>query len=172
MSRLKPDMYKMNIHDINYKLLKEKGIKCLIFDLDNTLGLIDNRKCPEESVKLIKKLQKDFLILICSNNNKTRLKPYLEELGIGGVAWSLKPLTRGLRKIKKEYKVYKKEMCIIGDQLVTDILCGKRFRITTVLVDPLGKKDLKITGLNRFIENIILKKYDKKGIFKRGSYYE
>lgn len=35
-----PDMYKKNIFDINYDKLKKKGIKCLIFDLDNTLALI------------------------------------------------------------------------------------------------------------------------------------
>ena len=46
----------------------------------------------------------------------------------------------------------KKEMCMIGDQIVTDVLAGNRFKIMTILVDPLGEKDLKITGLNRKIE--------------------
>ena len=63
-------------------------------------------------------------------------------------------------------------MVMIGDQVVTDVLAGKRFHIKTILVDPLGKADLKITGLNRFIENIILKRYSKKGVFERGKYYE
>ena len=42
----------------------------------------------------------------------------------------------------------------------------------TILVDPLGKKDLKITSLNRFIERKILKYYEKKQIMKKGEYYE
>ena len=62
-------------------------------------------------------------------------------------------------------------MCIIGDQIVTDVLAGKRFRIKTVLVDPLGEKDLKITGLNRKIEAKIIKRYEKRGLFERGKYY-
>ena len=33
----KPDIYQKSILDINYKTLKEKGIKCIVFDLDNTL---------------------------------------------------------------------------------------------------------------------------------------
>ena len=61
---------------------------------------------------------------------------------------------------------------MIGDQMMTDIMSGNSFKIKTILVDPLGHKDLKITSLNRFIENKIIKKYSKKGIFKRGSYYE
>ena len=172
MHKFKPTMYRKNIFEIDYKKLKELGITCLVFDLDNTLGLISEKECPRKTKKLIKELQEDFLVLISSNNTGERLKPYLEDLGVGGVAWSMKPSTRGLRKIKKDYKLKKKEMVMIGDQMVTDVFAGNRFRIMTILVDPLGEKDLKITGLNRKIENFIVKNYSEKGIFKKGSYYE
>ena len=171
MTLFKPTIYNKDIFSINYDKLKEKGITCLVFDLDNTLGLIDNKKCPRKTKKLLKDLKKDFLILICSNNTKKRLKPYLKDLEVGGVAWSMKPSTRGLRKIKHNYHLKKNEMCMIGDQIVTDILAGNRFRIMTVLVDPLGDADLKITGLNRKIEAKIIKKYTKAGRFERGKYY-
>lgn len=172
MGYFKPTKYYKDIYSIDYKKLKEEGINCLIFDLDNTLGLISNIKCPEETRDLLRKLQDDFCVFICSNNTRSRLAPYLKDLGVGGVAWSLKPSTRGLRKIKHLYKFKKKEMVMIGDQIVTDIVAGKRFHIKTILVDPLGKADLKITGLNRMIENQILKRYSKKGVFERGKYYE
>jgi len=61
---------------------------------------------------------------------------------------------------------------MIGDQLVTDIFAGNRYQLTTFLVEPLGKKDLKVTSFNRFIENKIFKYYEKKEIMKRGTYYE
>ena len=172
MGIFKPDIYKKNIFEIDYKKLKEEGIKCLIYDLDNTLGLISHKSCPDEAKKLIKKLQKDFIVIISSNNTRKRLKPYLEELGIDGVAWSMKPSIRGLVIAKTKYKLKKKEMCIIGDQIVTDILAGNRFHIKTILVDPLGKKDLKITSLNRFLERLVLKRLSKKDILERGKYYE
>lgn len=172
MGIFKPNMYKKNIFEIDYEKLKSLGITCLVFDLDNTLGLIENKRCPRNTKKLLKTLQKDFLILISSNNTRERIEPYLKDLGIGGVSFSLKPLTRGLRKIKKNYHLKKKEMCMIGDQIVTDILSGNRFNIFTILVDPLGEKDLKITGLNRKIEAKIVKRYEKKGLFERGKYYE
>lgn len=172
MHKFKPTMYRKNIFEIDYKKLKELGITCLVFDLDNTLGLISEKECPRKTKKLIKELQEDFLVLISSNNTSDRLKPYLEDLGIGGVAWSMKPSTRGLRKIKKDYKLKKKEMVMIGDQMVTDIFAGNRFRIMTILVDPLGEKDLKITGLNRKIESAIIKHYVKRNVFERGRYYE
>lgn len=168
----KPSMYYKDIYNINYDKLKKQGITCLVFDLDNTLGLITEIKCPEKTRDLIRKLQKDFLVLVCSNNNKTRLKPYLQDLGVGGVAWSMKPLTFGLRKIKRDYKLKKQEMVMIGDQLVTDIASANKFRIKSILVDPLGKKDMKVTFFNRILENMIIKRYMRKGIFERGRYYE
>ena len=172
MHKFKPTMYRKNIFEIDYKKLKELGITCLVFDLDNTLGLISEKECPRKTKKLIKELQEDFLVLISSNNTTERLKPYLEDLGVGGDAWSMKPSTRGLRKIKKDYKLKKKEMVMIGDQIVTDILAGNSFKCMTILVDPLGEKDLKITGLNRAIEKKIVDRYMKKGVFERGRYYE
>ena len=168
----KPSMYYKDIYSINYDKLKKQGITCLVFDLDNTLGLITEIKCPDKTKDLVRKLQKDFLVLVCSNNNNTRLKPYLQDLGVGGVAWSMEPLTFGLRKIKRDYKLKKQEMVMIGDQLVTDIASANKFRIKSILVDPLGKKDMKVTFFNRMYENMIIKRYMKKGVFERGKYYE
>ena len=171
MGLFRPNIYKKTIFDINYGLLKDNGIKCLIFDLDNTLGLISHKRCPDEAKKLIKKLQKDFIVVISSNNTRKRLKPYLEELGIEGTSWSMKPSIKSLIYIKTKYKLHRNEMCMIGDQIVTDVLAGNRFNIKTILVDPLGEKDLKITGLNRKLEAKIINRYEKKGLFKRGKYY-
>ena len=172
MALYKPTMYKKNIFDINYDKLKKDGAKCLVFDLDNTLGLIDEEKCPKEAKKLLKKLKKDFTIYISSNNTRKRILPYIEDLEIEGESFSLKPLPKGLIRIRKRCGFKKSEMVMIADQMVTDILSGNLYGVKTILVDPLGVKDLKITGLNRKIENFIVKNYGKKGIFKKGSYYE
>ena len=172
MALFKPDMYKKNVFDINYKKLKKEGIKYLVFDLDNTLGLITEENCPKEVKVLLEKLKKDFTIFISSNNTYKRILPYIEDLKIDGVSFSLKPFPKGLMKIRRKCKAKRNEMVMIGDQIVTDILCGKLYGVKTILVDPLGIKDLKITGLNRKIEKIIVKRYELKGIFKKGSFYE
>ena len=160
MAIFKPDIYKKNI------------LKCLVFDLDNTLGLIDEKLCPKDVKKLIKKLKKDFKIYISSNNVASRIKPYAMDLDIEGESFSVKPLPKGLIRIRKRGRFKKNEMVMIGDQIVTDILSGKLYGVKTILVDPLGVEDLKITSVNRKIEAIIVRRYMKKGIFERGSYYE
>jgi len=172
MNLFKPTMYQKNVFCIPFDKFKKMGIQCLVFDLDNTLALISNFKCPDETKKLIRCLKKDFSIFIISNNNKIRLEPYLKELGVVGFHYSLKPSIKSLIQIRRKYHFQKEQMVLIGDQMVTDILAGNRFGIQTVLVDPLGEKDLKITKFNRFLESKIISRYQKKGIFERGKYYE
>ncbi len=171
MNKFKPTIYKKNIFEIDYKKLKKEGITCLVFDLDNTLALLEDKECPKDTKALIQKLQEDFLIFIISNNTKKRIEPYQKALGVYAVSFAMKPLTLGLNKIRLLHHLKKKEMAMIGDQIVTDVLSGNNFHIKTILVDPLGEKDLKITGLNRKIESKIVNRYQKRGIFERGKYY-
>lgn len=172
MAFLLPDIYQKSIFTIDYDKLYKKGVRLLIFDLDNTLALIDEKNCPSNVKDLIINLKKRFKVVMISNNVSSRIKPYKDELEIDAISMAMKPLTRGLIKIKRNYKCEKKEMIMIGDQLVTDILSGKLFGILTCLVEPLGEKDLKITGFNRKIEKIVLNKYNKMNKFERGRFYD
>ena len=166
-----PYSYVKNIYDIDYSKLKDVGIKCLIFDLDNTIALIDQELVEDKTIKLFSKLKKDFKLVIISNNVKNRVSEYANKLDCDYVSFALKPLLHGYRKIKRRYDFKNNEMCMIGDQLVTDIYAGNRFSCLTILVDPMGVKDLKITSFNRRIESKILKYYEKNKYMKKGEYY-
>lgn len=166
-----PNSYQKDIYDIDYNKLKEKNITCLIFDLDNTIALIDQHIITNKTKLFIKKLSKDFKIIIISNNFKSRVKSYADVLNCDYVANARKPLSKGFQIISKRYQLKPEEMCMIGDQLVTDIYGGNHYGTYTILVDPMAKKDLKITSFNRYIERKILKYYEKNNIMKKGVYY-
>jgi hypothetical protein len=166
-------MYKKSIQDINYEKLKEQNIKCIMFDLDNTLLRVHKSIPRKDTVDLIKKLNKDFKVIIISNNtSESRLKTAADYLKVDYIKFAMKPFSRGFRKVKKMYNFSKDEMCLIGDQLMTDVLGGNRYGVFTILVDPLSNDELKVTGVNRFFEKRKLKKLDKKNLFKKGEYYE
>lgn len=167
-----PNMYKKNIFDINYDKLKQSGINTLIFDLDNTIALLDEEEIPKEVFSLFEKLKKKFKLVIVSNNTKKRIEPFCKPFNTEFVSFALKPLSYGFIKIRKKLKNKKSEMAMIGDQLMTDVFGGNLYGIYTILVDPLGKKDLKITTFNRFLERKIIKKLSKKGVLERGKYYD
>lgn len=173
MKRFYPKMYKKTIYDINYDKLKEIGIECLVFDLDNTIALIDQDYVDSRTKTLFKKLAKQFKLVIVSNNtSKKRVGKYGDILSCDFIYNGMKPSRNSLRKIMKKYNLSNEKIAVIGDQLVTDIQMANRNKSYPILVDPMGKKDLKITSLNRFIERQILKNYKKKNIFNKGEYYE
>lgn len=172
MDKYIPKIYKKNILDIDYKKLYKDGIRCIMIDLDNTLLEVHESIPKKEICYLIKKIKKDFKVIIISNNtSKKRLSKAAKELDVDYVKFALKPSSKAFRKVQKKYKFEKNEMCIIGDQIMTDVIGGNRYKITTILVDPLSKEELKVTGINRFFEGRILKKLAKKNILKRGEYY-
>ncbi len=168
MSRFCPDMYKKNIFSINYKKLKEKGIKALLFDLDNTLIESGNYHINEKIIELSNKLKKDFKIYIVSNSiNIRKIKMVSKDLEVPYIHDSRKPFKRGFKKLKLEH-LKPKEIAMIGDQVITDIYGGKRMGYYTILIDPISNKEWFGTKLNRILENKFLTKYNKK----RGDYFD
>lgn len=168
-----PDKYYKNIYEINYRQLKQDGIKCLLFDLDNTLVPPHINKPTKKIRDLFDNLKElDFKVIIMSNSGKKRLTPFKNELIVDCSASSMKPLKNKFLKVLKEFKLDVSETAIIGDQLLTDIFGGNRAGITTILVNPISKKDIMCTKLNRRIEKFIEKKFLKRELFKRGKYYD
>lgn len=167
MKLYKPKWYQKSIYDIDYHKLKEKGIKYLIFDLDNTLGKIDEEECSLKAKDFLDKLKTDFTILIVSNNSKNRVLKFCKGLTDDVLYLALKPTSKTFGFIRK-YTKNMQEVCMIGDQIVTDIITGNRFKMMTILVDPIENKDMKITSLNRFIERRLISKLK----LKKGEYYE
>ena len=77
MEKYVPDIYKKSIYTINYEKLKARGIKCLLFDLDNTLVPYTDKVPSKKNKELFKKLKElGFKVIIFSNSGKKRLTPF------------------------------------------------------------------------------------------------
>ena len=172
MSKFYPDLYQKSIYDINYKKLKKEGIKCLLFDLDNTCIPYKESVASDKLKKLFDKLKKlGFKVILFSNSPTKRLKKF-SSLGVDYNALSLKPISYNFRKVLKKYNYKKEEVCIIGDQLFTDIYGGNKVGIKTCLIEPLTNVDLLFTKILRYFETKKIKKFEKTGKFQRGDYYD
>ena len=168
MKIFKPGMYYRDIFSIDYDVLKKKGIKVLIFDSDNTIITYDDVLPNEKVLKLFQKLSVDFKIFLVSNNSKERVLKISNYLNIDGFYKVNKPSKKIKKLLLDKYDIPIDSVSIIGDQIVTDVFMGNRLKMYTILVDPLGKRDLKRTYFNRFLERIIMKILR----IKRGNYYE
>lgn len=173
MEKYVPDIYQHSIYDINYQKLLNQGIKCIMFDLDNTLVAPSIKKPTDEVIKLFKKLKKmGFRVIIFSNSTKRRVKPFKETLEVDCSAFSKKPFKKKFLKVLSVYNYTITEVAIIGDQIITDVVGGNNIGILTVLTDPISKKDMFLTKFNRIIEKIIIRRLSKKSLFIKGKYYE
>ena len=173
MNYFYPDAYQKSIYTINYDKLKENGIKCLLFDLDNTCVPYSDRTPTKKLKNLFDKLsEQGFKVMRFSNSPKERLSPFKKELKVDCCAKAGKPRKKNFIKIIDLYKYDLSEVAIIGDQLVTDIYGGNKVGITTVLVNPMSNIDMPFTKIHRYIERKKINKMTKQGIFKVGEYYD
>lgn len=173
MNKYIPEIYKKNIQEINYKKLKEKGIKVIAFDFDNTIIERHNYEINKENKNLFNELKKDYKIIVLSNSiDGKKLKKICNEYKIEYILNARKPSKYGFNKIKEKYNVSNNEICLIGDQLCTDVYGANKANVLSILVDPINNNENIFTKINRFREKIIYKKLEKNKKFKRGKYYE
>ena len=173
MNYFYPDIYQKSIYTINYDKLLDRGIRCLLFDLDNTCIPYVDKKPTKELKELFDKLQDiGFKVIIFSNSGKQRLEPFKKYLNVDCSPNSRKPFKGKFIKVLNLYNYELSEVAIIGDQLVTDIYGGNKVGITTILVNPLSDIDMPFTKVHRFIEKKKIKKMTKEGTFKIGEYYD
>jgi HAD superfamily phosphatase (TIGR01668 family) len=159
-----PNEHVKSIFDIQPAKLKQKGIKGIITDLDNTLVAWDVRDATPEVINWFEQMKShDIAVTIISNNNQERVSVFSEPLGTPFVYSARKPLGRAFKTVAKQMNLKKEEIVVIGDQLLTDVLGGNTAGFYTILVVPIVQTDGKITKINRRIERIILNYMRKKG---------
>lgn len=168
-----PDIYAQSIYRIDYESLINNGIKLIIFDLDNTIATVETKEPKEEAINLMFKLKELGLKpIIMSNSTKKRVEPFRNKLEIDSCANAMKPLKKNYKKILNMYRVSPEQVASVGDQLLTDIKGANKMGLTSILVNPISKKDGKFTILNRFIEKKLMFILEKRDLFKKGKYYE
>ncbi len=173
MENYVPDIYQKSIYTVDYNKLKNNGIKCILFDLDNTIVPYNEKTPSKKTIDLFKKLKDlEFKIIIFSNSGKNRLKNFKDALDVDCCPRAFKPSTKKFIKIMQEFSFNESEVVIIGDQIMTDVLGGNLSGITTILTNPISKKDFVFTKINRLREKIVIKKLSKLDLFYKGKYYE
>ncbi|MBB3108935.1 hypothetical protein FHS18_000987 [Paenibacillus phyllosphaerae] len=165
--RLMPHMRVNTIYDIDLHALKEQGIIGIITDLDNTLV---GAKVPLATPELVKWLDvvRDlgFKVVIVSNNNQTRVAKFAEPLNIPSIHAARKPANRAFKAALTVLELRAEQTAVIGDQMMTDVLGGRRMGLHTILVNPITPADEGFgTRINRIMERFVLSRLRKKGLW-------
>ena len=145
-----PDVYQKNIYKIDYGKLKEKGIKLISFDIDDTITDSFRNKArgtlhikvtmPSDAKELFRDLkQMGFMVTLLTNTRASIAKDVCDELQADGyIARADKPETRNFEKMMAEYGVEPSQMAHVGNSIQQDIVGGNRAGVTTCLVRRAG----------------------------------
>jgi HAD superfamily phosphatase (TIGR01668 family) len=162
-----PDAHVESVFQIQPEKLKEKGIKGIITDLDNTLVAWNKADMTPELLQWFNHLRDAGLsVMILSNNSKKRVRKFTGTSEVPYIFRALKPAGYGFRRAMREMGLKKDELVVVGDQIVTDIYGGNRLGMHTMLVVPIDRNDAPATKLNRMIERFLLSRMRRRGWMK------
>lgn len=137
-----PDVKIRNIYELKPEELVENGITLLLLDLDNTLAPYSRDKPTPELTNWVKSIKNaDIEPFILSNNRGQRPETFAKALSLDYVNLAKKPSSRKLLEVLTNKGVSTENAAIVGDQIYTDILCGRLAGIKCILTEPIELKN-------------------------------
>lgn len=123
----------------HFRLLKEIGIGCLIFDKDNCLTLPGEAKVFQPLEEDWKLARSTFRTAILSNTSTNSAEELEESLGSPVIKhWARKPFCfLAVRRFLSARGEDSSKVAIVGDRVLTDVLFGRLNGFYTILVDPI-----------------------------------
>ena len=165
---LTPDVLVAHVSLVTPEMLRARGVRAVVTDLDNTLVPWRSSDVARDIVSWLAELQAaEIRVCIASNTRHlTRLDRLAGQMGILHVPGNAaKPRRRGLRTALRLLGATPGETAMVGDQLFTDILAGNRLGLTTVLVNPLTEREFIGTKLlSRTLERLVLRGPRKRAL--------
>ena len=157
-----PDYDVDSAYQIPYEELYQKGVRGIIYDIDNTL-VEHNQDATAQAVCLFRRLKGiGFSITLLSNNKEERVARFNRRLKVSYIYKAGKPSPKSYRRAMEQMNTNTSNTIFIGDQLFTDIWGAKRAGITSYLVKPIAKHEEIQIVLKRRLEKIVLHFYRKK----------
>ena len=157
-----PDQMVTSAYDIPYEILYQRGIRALIFDIDNTLTE-HGKPATKQAIALMERLKKiGFKVCLLSNNKEARVKMFNEKIQVDYIYKAGKPGRSGYERAMEKMGVTKATTVFVGDQLFTDVWGAKRTGIESWLVEPIDKHEEIQIVLKRYLEKPILYFYRKE----------
>ncbi len=166
-----PDEQVKSTYDIDFETLYSKGIRGLIFDIDNTL-VPHSFPADKRAVALFSRLKEiGYRWVLLSNNKEMRVKSFQEKVGGEYIFKAGKPKPANYRKAMELMGTNTENTVFVGDQIFTDVMGANLADIHTILVEPINPKEEIQIVLKRYAERVVLFFY-RLYAKRKGGYYE
>ncbi len=165
-----PDQVVASVLDVDLDHLMKKGITALVLDMDNTLLRWDSDEVSAEMKAWVAQARRrGFQLCITSNGLRSRVDHISSYLQVPAIHKAVKPTKRPFRRALAILGTLPQQTAVIGDQIFTDILGGNRMSLHTILINPLGEKELGTTRMMRRMERRVLARLARAGLLAEGA---
>ena len=154
----KPDYVFNTLLAIQPELLRKHQIQTILIDVNNTLIPPENTEISTDFQHWMKTIQNQGINLaLISNNSFKKLDQSVTNHSQYFLTYAQKPFLHKVRQFLRHHNIAVDGLCVIGDQVFTDVWLGKRLHALTILVKPLSQRDHLSTHFIRKLEAFVLK---------------
>lgn len=160
LKKFYPKKYVKSTYSINFEKCYEKGMRGVLFDIDNTL-VPHGEPADDKAIALFKRLDEiGFNYCLISNNKEPRITPFADAVGAKNyICDAHKPMVKSYKKAMELMGTNESNSMFVGDQIFTDVYGANRAGMYTILVKPIHPKEEIQIVLKRYLEKIVLKSY-------------
>lgn len=151
-----PDYLADSVGDIDFGLLRRRGVRYAVLDVDHTLAVYRANELAPETIRFLNaqvgqgRLERLFI----ASNSRRDLRTIAASISARVIRpnrLQRKPSQAYYHKLLKTIGCKPEEAVMIGDKLFNDIWGGNRAGMYTVLVKPLGPDML--------VDRLLLRRY-------------
>lgn len=138
-----PNIMLNALTDITVEMLRQKGIRLLMLDFDNTIVPYTTSVPTQQMIEWISVMKEsDVHICVVSNSRKERVKLFCDKYGIPCIIHAKKPFSKGILECLEQFDVPACEAAIAGDQIYTDTLGGNWCGLFTILIKAIDNHNV------------------------------
>lgn len=162
LERFYPRQEVESAYVIPYEKLYERGIRGVIFDVDNTL-VPHGEPADERALELFSRLyQMGMKACLLSNNKEPRVSSFAAQVKSLYICKGGKPGVKGYEKAMELMGTDRESTVFVGDQVFTDVYGANRTGIYSFLTAPIHPKEEIQIVLKRRLEAVVLYFYRRK----------
>ena len=132
---LLPRLMTDSLTDLTPELLREKNVRLLMLDFDNTIVPYTTDVPTADMERWLSRMNaSEIQICVVSNSHKNRVPAFCQARGIDCITHAKKPFSKGIRECLEKYGIPAGQAALVGDQIYTDTLGANCAGVTSILI--------------------------------------
>ena len=140
---LLPKLITDELTDLSAAYLKERRIRLLMMDFDNTIVPYTTNVPTDQMAAWLRDMaNSEIQLCVVSNSKRDRVKIFCDQYGIDCITHANKPFTKGIKECLARYDIPSAEAALVGDQIFTDTFGANNAGVMPILVRAIDNHNI------------------------------